>query len=78
MLQNKDVKGDNNNNNVKAYIGNIEITWVPESAPLGVGKTKSLYDAVVRQSLFLCRRDACVREVVPCKISTEKKKTRLE
>lgn len=69
-LQNKDVKG--NNNNIKAYISNIKITWVAESAPLGISKTKSLYDAMVRQSLFLCCRDTCVREVVPCKISTGK------
>lgn len=50
-LQNKGLKDINNN--MKAYIGNIEITWVPESAPLGISKTKSLYDAMVRQSLFL-------------------------
>lgn len=74
MLHYKGLKDHNNdNNNIKAHIGNIEITWVPESAPLGVSKTKSLYDPVVRQSLFLCCRDACVCEVVPCKVSTGKK-----
>lgn len=60
------------NKNIKAYISNIKITWVPESAPFGISKTKSLYDAMVCQSLFLCCRDACVCEVVPCKISTRK------
>lgn len=72
MLQRKGCQDDNNNNNIKAYIGNIEITRVPKSAPLGISETKSLYNAMVRQSLFLCRRDTCVCEVVPCKISTGK------
>lgn len=42
------------------YISNVEIPRVPQSAPLGVSKTKSLYNAMVRQSFLLCCRDARV------------------
>lgn len=62
MLQTESVK-DN-------YIGDIEITGVPEPAPLGVCETESLHDAMVRQSLPLCCGHARVCEVVTCKVST--------
>lgn len=42
------------------YISNVEIPRVPQSAPLGISKTKSLYNAMVRQSFLLCCRDARV------------------
>lgn len=74
MLQNKRLK---ENNTKRSYISDVEISRVPQSAPLGVSKTKSLDDAMVRQSLLLCCRHARACEVVSCKTSTgERKKNR--
>lgn len=65
MPQNKSLK-----DNWKNYICDVEITWVPESAPLGISETERLHDAMIRQSPLLCCRDARVCEVVPCEVST--------
>lgn len=70
MLQNKSLK----ENNKKSYISDVEISRVPQSAPLGVSKAKSLDDAMVRQSLLLCCRHARACEVVSCKTSTGERK----
>lgn len=51
----------------RAYISNVEVPGVAQSASLGVGEAKSLDDAMVGQSFFLGCWDTCVREVVPCK-----------
>lgn len=62
MIQNKSLRSKRQD-----YICDVEITWIPESASLGISETERLDNSMVRQRLLLCCRNTRVGEVVSCR-----------